>query len=314
MQLGDLNMITTVERAEEFISLAADQDWPDDDYFALVEHRDRLASLQTTPDEPPAPPVQRQEPEKATPSPTIESLGQQIEEADQRIAAAESPEEKATALVDRRVAEIQLANVELAAEFNDLSDDDLAISHEDLRAEAEEARERLKTLPAGSARSAKAEREQKEVSARAQRADDEVRRRRDATQASQVREQWIAKQSNRVVQNLYDSALKRVETDPNVPDWQKERARDVRQKARENPFDPKYMDKVRGLVAEAVRAEDEIALRRFASEGRRFYDLRVHYDGTPDTIASRVRDKLTGTAGDDTDGSFVHQLANALLS
>ncbi len=119
--------------------------------------------------------------------------------------------------------------------------------------------------------------------------------------------------ANTVAQSLYDRALERVRQTPGIETWEIGRATRPATELRTEPFNLAYMAKVRSACMDEIDADRSQSLRNLVKTGHVFHEMLVRADGSFDTAERRVADKLTGSAPDYVDGSFIDQLSKALL-
>jgi DNA-binding Lrp family transcriptional regulator len=308
----DLQTLTTVAEADAAVDEAIERGAPDAEFQALLDHRDQLYDAAWKPPKP-------------APRPIAPAAAAQLAKLEQEAArwaesfqTASTRDEKEEAVIQRKMSELQMPDLRLAAEFNDLDAEALELAREDARVRFEELSERLTLTPGnppeGSARRARLEREHREAFGVAERAKQEAKRRQEQTRIEQVRAEILTNGEEAIVQSFLDKALGHVTGDKDAPVWEVERAREIRG----NPamatkiFDKKFRARIRSAIEAELDKDREQGLRNFASEGHRFFIPPQDSNGNPLTPTARAGIQLIGEPGSYNERHFVEQIAGVL--
>lgn len=263
----DLSAITDVKTADAVLEDTLDT-WDSDDRFALVEHREQLASQE-----------QRSAPRKAAPpaergtAADRRALQKQIGTIDKRLAEEGLDREtEAEVQVDKGVTIAALDALEQRAKWEGQDDDALRVAAEDRLLEREALLEEMKALPALSdpkeARRIprqRAEARAKELFDEAHEIQTESRRRREAVAAEKAWNQVHARKADAVYQVVQDRWLADLER--GAEEWQKVKARAARERVRFEP-DPDLIKKIGSFFAADRLSRERTALRGVVGSGR----------------------------------------------
>jgi hypothetical protein len=184
---------------------------------------------------------------------------------------------------------------------------------EDAEVAREDAEEALKALDLGTAKFARAQREVEAAAERAIRLTAEMRRRTTETEFAAFREREIAARSQEIADHFLGRALARLRKTEGLEPWQLEAAARKAKELHETPWEPGmfgagFQERVRGIIAAEIDAKHEAVQRTAAANGGRYASEL----GSGDYLRD-LADKVGGDAPDHMDGSFVAQLANAML-